>query len=243
LPIGNYYFSTTARNDFAGKVSLSSAEFNWGANLQANSVTYTNISNTIAVTSPMVAFNYSVQSGNTITIPIDISTRTTPNEPYYLDGTDPGANYYYPFFQGTSTTANGYQANSTGVFTPVGASDAVVTNGQNDWWIHNFLSLPETIATTENMVVDLQSQWVSNADTAIQISPMVSLTTSAGYVRDDQFTTTLYLAANQGLTFEKQAAYSGSAPIDGGGFMIRNMNPLSRLYSVSSSLTISKQKL
>lgn len=38
LPAGNYYFSTTARNDFSGRLSNSSAIFAWtGANLNANS--------------------------------------------------------------------------------------------------------------------------------------------------------------------------------------------------------------
>jgi hypothetical protein len=242
LPIGNYYFSTTARNELAGRASFSSSIYNWGANLQANSVTYTNIGNTVAVSSLLAAFAYEIQSGSTITIPVDISTRATPNEPYYLDGTNPGANYFYPFFQGTSSTANGYLANSTGMFTPAGASDADLTNGQTDWWVHNFLLLPTTIAPTENMIIDVQSQWVSNANAVIQISPMVTTTTSAGYVKDDQFTTTLYMVANQALSFERQAEYSGSSPIDGGGFMIRNMTPGARVYSVSSFLTISKRK-
>jgi hypothetical protein len=39
LPVGNYYFSTTARNELAGRASFSSTVFNWNAGLQANSVT------------------------------------------------------------------------------------------------------------------------------------------------------------------------------------------------------------
>jgi hypothetical protein len=241
-PIGNYYLSTTARNEFAGRVSASSSVFNWSANLQANSVTYTNMTgvNTVA---PVAGIAYSISEANVVTMPVDVASKITPNEPYYIDGTNPGANYLYPYFQGTSSTANGYNANSTSMFNPAGAADSSVTNGQDGWWIHQYTGLPVTISPPDNIVLDLTCQFVANAECAIQITPMITFSTSATYTKDDQFTTTLYLGANQGLTFEQQKAYSGSATIDGGGYMIRNLTAGARLYSVSSSILISKQKV
>jgi hypothetical protein len=242
LPIGNYYFSTTARNDIAGRASLSSTQYNWTANLQANSVTYTNMSNSVAVSSFMGGFSYSVSQGGTVTIPVDVASRATPNEPYYIDGTTVGSSYYYPYFQGTSSTANGYQANSTASFTPALATDAAITNGQNNWWIHQYLMLASPISNVENILLDITSTFVSNVDTTIQITPMLTFTTGSEYVYDDQFTATLQLKANQPIKYQEEASYSGTTSIDGAGFLIRNMVTGSRLYSVYSTLALYREK-
>jgi len=242
LPLGNYYFSTTARNELAGRASFSSIIYNWGANLQANSVTYTNMSNTAAVRSLIGSSGYEVSGSGTVTIPVEISTRSTPNEPYYLDGTTVGSTFYYPYFQGTSSTANGYFANSTGSFTPANAAEADVTNGQNNWWVHQFGGIPSPVLTTEYLILSIQSSFVSNVNTTIQITPMISTATSNGYVYDDQFTTTLELTANKPVKYTTEELYTGSSAIDGGGFLIRNMVTGSRLYSVFSSLSLFREK-
>lgn len=55
-------------------------------------------------------------------VPIYANSTANRNIPLTFIGVDPGANYIYPYLQGTSDIANGYIANSTAAWTPANAS-------------------------------------------------------------------------------------------------------------------------
>jgi hypothetical protein len=215
-----------------------------GNNVQPNSITYNNLANSAGGVEELGASVFIISQGNTTTAPVDITGLASP-APYYIDGTTVGANYYYPFYQNTATTANGYSANSTGQFTPAGATDWVRNNGDSSWWIHNyvFFSGGNVVNTNENLVLDCDSQFVANANTTIQISPMITIANSGGYFGDDQFTYTLELTANQPLRWSDESLYAGTSTIDGAGYMIRNMVANTRVYCTWSQQIVSKKKV
>ena len=117
LPVGNYYFSTTARNELAGRAGFSSSIYNWGANLQANSVTYTNLSP--GATGAVVVTSYDVPG---VGVPVSTASTSTRNIPLIYPGYASGGSYIFPYAQGTATTANGYSANSTSAWTPAASA-------------------------------------------------------------------------------------------------------------------------
>ena len=224
-------------------ISISAGGIN-GNNVQPNSITYNNLANSAGAVEELGASVFIISQGNTTTAPVDITGLASP-APYYIDGTTVGANYYYPFYQNTATTANGYSANSTGQFTPAGATDWVRNNGDGSWWIHNyvFFSGGNVVNTNENLILDCDSQFVANANTTIQISPMITIANSGGYFGDDQFTYTLDLTANQPLRWSDESIYAGTSTIDGAGYMIRNMVANTRVYCTWSQQIVSKKKV
>jgi hypothetical protein len=159
------------------------------------------------------------------------------SRPKYLDGTTVATTQYFPYYQGTSSTANGYLANSTAQYYPGLASQVSAGNGTANWWIcefamfystyPNFLRLPRG---------DLfQLRWdaivVSDIDTTIQVSGFLKFVSSATEINMDTEGSwgTYYLKANQPVAINYKSSISGSATIDGGGMMMRNMISGSRV--------------
>jgi hypothetical protein len=244
-PIGNYYLSTTARNEFAGRTSASSSLFNWTANLQANSVTYTNISPSVSVEAPLKFWTISIAdvSANTVTMPIDVTTAPT-NVPVYIDGTTVGANYIYPYYQGTSTTANGYVANSTSSFNPAEASFLYLAAGTDGWW-------PISYEMTGNVYVPGQEfmrlisdgTFVSNANTTLQMIPFYTVQTNPGAIYADTAVMQTYnLTANQPTQVAADIRYETGINTDGAGIIMRNIVGSTRLTLVYMENQILKGK-
>lgn len=108
-------------------------------NVQANGISYTNL----APYAP----------GRIYTDDWDISDygysqdaryRTVFNNPFSITGstvTQPANTIYWPYGQGTATTAQGFVANSTGPFNPINNGTQVITNGDYGWYIHSVLDL------------------------------------------------------------------------------------------------------
>lgn len=206
LTSGNYYWSVTARNNTAGKRSGNSAVFNWaGANIQPydpntgnggmsstqyrpNSVGFTTIGNSVAALSLNGVSGFGIANspiGN-VTLPGNLQTANT-IDPAYLIGANTDPNYYFPFYQNTSTTANGYYANSTGEFTPAGATFLTLFNGDDDWWIWTGTPLTTPVQNgSEYERAEFKLQIVATEPTIVQLLPASSANFSNGYLTDSQ---------------------------------------------------------
>lgn len=71
--------------------------------------------------------------------PVYANGTSTRNVPLIFVGADPGGNYIYPYYQGTSDTANGYLANSTSAWNPDNASyisgNYLANQIANSWYL------------------------------------------------------------------------------------------------------------
>ena len=267
LPSANYYWSVTARNNTAGKRSGNSAVFPWnGANIQPydpntgnggmngnqyrpNSVGFTTIGNSVAALSPVGQAGFTVidYGANTTTAPVDLSTLDMgDNLPWYLIGTDPGANYIYPFYQGTSTTANGYYANSTGAMTPALAGQIAIAQGDDNWYV--FIADTYSSNILANVEYELKQdsfQFVSNVDAQIQVLD-VNFATVGNVLyayADTQQLNTVSLIANSPYFYYRQFSSTATANRGSGGVMVRNITANSNVTCISAFQTAYKGKL
>ena len=288
LPAGNYYFSSTARNDFAGRTSNVSNVFTWtGANLTPISSVYIcNVSSngnvfTHDVSNAVVVGSYiSLVSGNgvlqdntqvaqvtsntqfvaslTPTTPLSnacielttggiINIQIQPNSVgwqqinpnanptlrwyqtifpgvfangnvYGFQNLKSGANsfapttfflaetsvysntYTYPWAQGTSTTANGYLANSTSNFLPGNAAILVNPPTSDRWYIVSSFGVnygPNITGLYGNLIIN--SQFVADQDAIIQILPYYKLNGSANNIAQTYEMATYILPAQVGV--------------------------------------------
>ena len=253
LPIGNYYFSTTARNDLAGRASFSSSVYNWGANLQANSVTYLNMSNNATVTSQLATYGYTVGNSfdNTFVLPVNIDTFgnvTTGNwdRPKFISSTYSGAGGIYPYYDGNATTGMGYLENSTGSLTPGKASAFALNNGDLNWYVAEYKNFsPAVVSTTEQLNITTSAQVVADTDnTIIQVVPFITYTTNPGLVIvDTQSMNTYLLYQGVPTRIDSRSFLFGITTIDGGGFLVRMLTSGSRVDWIYGGLVLSKQKL
>ena len=265
LPAANYYWSVTARNNTAGKRSGNSTIFNWaGANIQPydpntgngglngnqykpNSVSFTTISNSVVALNLVAAQGFAVATGPNISVTLPANIQTAPLDPAYVIGANTDPNYYFPFYQNTSTTSNGYQANSTSQFTPGGAAFRTLFNGDDDYWIYTYspFSTP-IIANSQYEKIEYTLQVVTNEPTTIQILPGSTDNLSTGFVTNDQFIRSYDLdTANVAYTINGiiETVPSGFNP-NRGALFIRNLgNSTSNVILVASSTSWYRGKL
>lgn len=197
LPAGNYYWSATARNDQAGRSSGSTGVYLWGgANVrpydpnsntgglvgnqyQPNSVGWTTCNTSLYALNPILQVGFDISGGNStgVTLPVDITTLNinTVDRPWYFNGPNANvnANYYYPYIQGTSTTANGYFANSIAPFYPGDATLLGLANGDDGWYFAvggGYVS--PVVDSIQYKEYDLVMQLYTNTPATVQLLPV-----------------------------------------------------------------------
>ena len=252
--IGNYYGSVTARTIAnTGYTSNVSNVFNWTANLQANSVTYTNMGNSVVAITNLATYSYTVGNSfdNTYVLPVNVNTFgnvTTGNwdAPKYIDSSYSGGGGLYPYYDGNATTGMGYLVNSTGVLTPGKASAFTLNNGDLDWYVLEYKNFaPQTVSTTEQL--NLSSRWQAVADTdntILQIVSFLTYTTNPGVIIvDTQAMGTYLLFQGVPTRIEFVGSNFGATIVDGGGFLMRTLSPGARVDFILGGLTLTKQKL
>jgi len=258
LAAGNYYWSTTARNNTSGKRSNSSGVLNWaGANIQpynpntntggiignqisSNTVPYRSIGPGLTAVSLLADGTY---YADPIDFPVNVTSRTSLNQPIYIIGTDPGSNYYYPYYQATSTTANGYDANSISSFNPYSAVTWQRADGDWDWWVVNWLYVNTPIAAGEQITTTSYLQFVSDIDATIQITGVfTSVSSNTIYEGNDLFLNTINLTANQPVYYRYQDVAYFTGTLGGLGIMMRNITNGANVIVVDSLLQLSKAK-
>jgi len=268
LPAGNLYWSVTARNNTAGRRSGSGNVFPWsGANIQPydpntgngglngnqyrpNSVTYTTISNNVTVTSPLVSYVYVTANtiANTVTTPVNVTTLSNIASanfrvPKYLASTYSGTDDAYPYYNGTSSTTNGWEVNSTAPLTPAKADSLILINGDLNWYVVDYGILPSTVTTSESLIFNWFAQLTANATCAIQYCPFVTFTSNNQiiYSRGEFFQTKVLVAGIPEI-IEVEQSIGGSSSILGGGILMRNFDLSTRIDLLTGVLNLSKQK-
>jgi hypothetical protein len=183
-------------------------------------------------------------SSNSTASPVDLSAGTY-NQFCYLDGTNVSSTLYYPYMQGTSSTADGYQANSTAPFLPPLAADLQITNGDDDWWILTQVDWNSTVTTgSEYFRFTYNLQLVADADTTIQLNDFVIFTGSPTTLDADTVgLQTIELLANKPVLITQNSTGSGNDLITAGGILIRNMVSGTTVYCPNLEIEFFKAKL
>lgn len=211
-----------------------------GTKITSNTIQYTNMGNTLISTQGLASFVFDVQQYGSV---VNVYTRNSFAQPPYVIGTDPGANYYYPWYQNTSTTANGYLQNSTGTYTPTNAANWERDNGDWDWFIMNWVNLSTSIAAGEKVLTKCFIQAVANVDTEWQCTAVFTgVGTPTVYNGNDMFLHTFQIKANQPQFFVYQDEAFLTGTLGGVGIMFRNMTANSQLDIVLSDLQVYKAK-
>jgi hypothetical protein len=260
LAAGNYYWSATARNDFAGTTSNASANsYTWvgpsvepfDPNTNTGGVTYSSINSDANPYYRIDWHAYAVAdpAGNTVTLPIDIIGNSGLNVPYYIPGFDLPANYYYPYYQNTSSTANGYLANSTSQYYPATASYQVLTAGDDNFEVLSYINFGNTanypLANDENFFISYDGVFTANTDTVIQIGAFYTTSTGGAYIfHDTVLRDTIILPANvpTNVTFEHGYDAAANNTLDGGGIIIRNITANSNAVGMYTKMEIFKYR-
>jgi len=249
---GTYFWSATARNDFAGKQSNSSNGFVWGGpsvstfngNTNVGGITYNNMGLGTGGKNLISFYSYSVGNpvANTVILPVNITSfgsnvkSANYDAPKFIIGTDVNANYYFPYYQGTSSTANGYLVNSTSQYQPGRATQFIDVSGTDNWWAMEYNSLSTLVQAFENFEIAVETNIVSNANTIIQLAPMTTFASGNNMVfATDDALLTVPLTANLPVYLNIVAITGGSTAIDGAGIAIRNMVANTQVDIIRSS--------
>jgi len=210
LPGGNS--GEVLTTDGAGNLYWSSASGGGLANIPYGDYTYTTME----------------PASNTTTTPVDITTFSSNIQsedfavPKYIIGTNVNANYVFPAYQNTSTTANGYGANSTGVWQPAFAARLNINNGDDDWYVLEYTTT--TTANLDSLQYAGQMYMVSNVDATIQLLPFI--TRGNNLIQSEIISLqTVELKANLPICANVfDSRIDAASSIDGAGILIRNMN-------------------
>ncbi len=170
---------------------------------------------------------------NTVTLPVNVTGTSTRNIPVFIPGTDPGASYYYPYFQGTSLTSDGYFANSTAAMEGAYASVLEIDDSQDNWYRVLNVSLDRTVPAGETVVYETLVQFVSDTDnTVIQIVPGMKPVSQTFNVVFTPLINTIKLDANLPILVNESTITQNTATYncDGAGFWVRNLTPGSNVY-------------
>jgi hypothetical protein len=244
LPPASYYASVTARNNQAGRLGPPSAIYIWGgpnvtsfdANANLGGLNLNNFNSVLTVEQSIVLWTIAIADvgAGTVTLPIDIDIAPI-NVPVYQDGTTVVPTKIYPYYQGTSSTVDGYLANSTASFTPSLASILTVTGGQDGWQplsYENTAALT-TFTTLNYMHVQFDGTFVANANTRLQIIPFYTVSTAPGYFSaDTALLQTVELLVDTPTYVTVYNRYSAGPTLDGGGVLIRNIVGGTRITNV-----------
>ena len=208
-----------------------------GNNIQSNTVSYNNLNSSADPSQriSLVAWGIANPGAGTVDLPIAADANAIYNLPIYLDGTTVPANLYNPYFQATSSTANGYLDNSTGVWEPAGASFQILENGDDDWYVFiydNFASGPNfPLAANEFLTLNLDLILVSDKDTICQIGSSYTTTIGPFFYFDNSLIGTYVLPANVQVSINLDTSYNTSSITDGGGFLIKNLVGNTTIYT------------
>ena len=255
--IGTYYGSVTARTIAnTGYTSNVSLPYTWSANLQANSVTYNNMSNTVIASTNIGSYSYEIPNNfaNTVTLPVNVNTLGNVNStrgnafavPKYLNVTYTNADGLFPYYQGNSSTTNGYFQNSTSRYQPALASQLALQNGDLNWYALEYKPTTQSVSTSEQLNIVYNAQLISDADCAIQLAPFVTGGSGNGLANlgivDTAFqfySYALYAGAPQNIYLNVPTI--GSSTLDGAGVFIRSFTA-ANIQVTAASLTLTKQK-
>jgi hypothetical protein len=211
-----------------------------GDKIANNTLTFLSMGNSILTKSTLGINGFTVSANN---LPVNVTSRTSYMEPVYLIGTNPGSNYLYPYYQATSTTANGYDASSTGAFTPDDASSWTRQDGDWNWYVAIWEYINAPIAAGEKIETSIISQFVSDVDATLQYTGVfTSVGANNDFEGNDTFLHSISLKANEPVytTYQEIATFSGT--VGGVGLMFRNCTTGANIICTSSTILSTKAK-
>ena len=211
-------------------------------NIQVGGIDLGSLSPFLNVSQVVDGFTYLVTNGSNVFPPVNVTTRTNLLDPFYIIGSNPGSSYYYPYFQGTSSTLDGYYANSTSSFYPADAALWAGIPGTFGWYkaVYANVSFP----SLTQMPVIYRAQFVCDTTATIQL---------AIYGEEILFPGTMISADTNIQTIELQAnkpqyVYINTAATAIGnvttqvGIMIRNITTGANVISPQGSFGISRNQ-
>jgi hypothetical protein len=150
------------------------------------------------------------------------------NVPITIAGTNPGSSYIWPWYQGTSSSSDGYGTTSTGPYEPYDAAliDLWADSGDYDWYelfYQSFSSNP--FATNEYITINVSIQIFSDtADTEIQIAPLPYFTGGVPLIQTQQMQSyTITQADPHVQTISTSYWTPTGTSVEALGFAIRNL--------------------
>ena len=201
-----------------------------GNNIQNNSITINNFYSNVNVTQNYVDYAYSISnfSANVYNPPYNVASvgnifTNNYAQPKYITTTYTSSLGTYPFAQGTSSTSEGYNANSTGAFTPPHATEFGIYNGDFGWYMLEFANV--SVTSSQTLWLDINVQVVADSNSVIQIVPVGTLSSTGNVIyADTQTLQTSYLTANQPIGLLANSGIFSNGSITGGGYLVRKLS-------------------
>jgi hypothetical protein len=161
----------------------------------------------------------------------------------YITDVYSGGGGLYPYYDGTSSTTDFYQANSTASFLPLGADQLALVNGDLDWYVAAFRNATSNVTPGFYMRIEYNSQIVSNTDAVIQMIPFVRTASNPAnvFLADTETMYTYVLSAGLPQRVELAATYTSSANITSGGVVMRLLNT-ANVVMVTGGFAIARGK-
>jgi hypothetical protein len=189
------------------------------------------------IATPVFTVAYSITDTTSLFLPVDItSVAVGYNNPvYYNNGSAVSSTLYYPYFQGTSSTTDGYYVNSTAPWQPAGAAGRAGTNGSFKWYSIAYSPTLPDFGTGKVLNIDYAVGLVANVDCQVQIQPYLQFEppTPAGVLAGNDTTiSTFSLKQNQPL----QTTVFGT--VYGVGTSVTNAGLWIRVLTASANVTV-----
>jgi hypothetical protein len=162
--------------------------------------------------------------------------------PKYLNGSTVSSTEYFPYYQGTSTIANGWLATSTSQYNPARASQWTDVNGVANWWCMDYKLFNQTVSSSEVFKFTYYAQMVSDINASVQIVNMITFTGFSDVAFDGQDVSTYELLANKPVYVSLTYYASGASSVDGAGMMMRNMTSGANVVVTEGRLVSFRQK-
>ena len=237
---GTYYWSTTARNDVAGRQSNSSASFTWAGpsvttynantgngGIRYNQVNATSIS---GVRRTISGVNWSLQS---LQVPFVAVSSSTHNVPVAIPPIT--TSYLWPALTGDSLNTAGtsgrnyYAANSTGIGTPTNAWTLLVASGEDNWW-----AITDDTSYSAGTMTSTETAYMNAGITLFADQPNTIVQVSVGYkngtdtyfnVGTSQLATVYLPDAVVPIQYTVLYTFTPANTVAGSVIMMRNLGP------------------
>lgn len=184
--------------------------------------------NTVATPSNISSFGTNIKSAN-----FDVTK--------YIIGSNVGANYIWPYVQNTSTTANGYLANSTAPFQPANASILNITNGTDNWYVLDYSDFTfngNNITISDPISANGTYCFYANVDANIQLLNFATTNANSTEIIANTTNMAQYEIKANVPTFINIKTGGSLSNCDGTGFLIRNMTGGSNVVTMSGYIIV-----
>ena len=256
-----YYWSTSARNELAGRQSNSSAAFVWNGPSVTNFNANTNVGGITFAQSGLDAggaqivtfYGINNQRTSVVTPPVAANGTNTRNIPLIFTGTAPNVNYIWPYGQGTAVATfppAGYGLNSTAPYYPVDAALIAIPQSYNnfdDYYKLISVNLANTTVTTDEIIVTSADFkfFTDTAYTTIMITPYASFTSAP----NTDFVQTQFASFHtiadpfpyvHGISINE--VDNGEGTIDAVGFYVKVLTTGASLTCINGSMAVKQQR-